>query len=298
MAKGKDALKTLINQQDRTKVLSSEWLDREPSTADFGLEGKDINEIYREYSKFKNSQDIRIAGLEKQRPENPKKKFLPEKTKETYVTLVFFIITVCYGVLAGEHRNWILLGALIAATVVSFVLYFRKINATDKVYTDEVKRINEGIAAVKAEVSPYTEDYRKLEEYAGAVYDHQAWKRRNDQNFWKSASKDEIVDEIVGMNKLLGIESKAVNDGYISLTCETSGSRDFAIYVAHKGALTKNDVTKFVNQCHEEGVYAGTIAALKGVQNDAKLECEDEDITIWTIDDMIRLENKIENSIE
>ncbi len=297
MAKAKDALKTLLNAQPPERKLSPEWIDKEPSLSDFQLEGKDINEIYREYTKFMNNQEIRINSLEKQRPVKVKTKFLPEKTRESWISWGLAIAALGYGIFAGEHRNWIILGALIAAALVFFIIYFRKVNAGDREYRQAIAEIDRQISEIRSETCEQKEDYNHLVKYAEALYDFQAWKRRKDLSFWKNATKDEIVKELVSMNNSYGLPSAAVNNGYVSLTYDNPNGRDFALYVSHKGALTKKDVIQFEQEAHDENLHAGTIIALKGIQADAKAECEEDDIEIWTMEDLIHFEENIEREI-
>ena len=293
MSNNNDGWKKIMNQFPKSRVLSYKWLNNSPTLEEFDLEDYNLNALYRSKKKFEANRQERIRVLRKEIPPNTTRGSF---SWEGYVAILFMMGMVAYQFFSTDP-TFVMFGFLAIGALFFFFLYYFRLRKKQIKLKKTLEDINARQRKIETEPFKYDDAYDALIEYANALSDHNAWKRRSSPSNWKGLNESEFQEEIISMFRTYGYDAVSAERRDISIIYEDECSDERkAIYCHNTDQLTTEEVNNFLRALKRNNINDGMMISIYGYSDDAIELCRDNDIDTWDMDDLLKFEKKIEQN--
>ncbi|NLD19927.1 MAG: hypothetical protein GX663_06730 [Clostridiales bacterium] len=294
MANNKEGWRKLVNQIPKTKSLSHKWLNNQPTIEGFHLEDYNLNSLYKSKMRFEDDKEFRSEELRKNLPaKNPRASF----SWEGYIAILFMMGMVAYQVFSN-NPTYVVFGFLAIGSMVFFFLYYYRLRKKQINLKKQLEKISERQRRIDREEYEYEEAYSSLVRYARAIYDYEAWERRRNPSSWKKFSDKMFQSELISMFKTFGYDSDFAEKRDMSMVYEGYDDERCAVLCVTGKEAEAEEVIRLVKAMERNRIKEGMVVALKGYTKEAAATCQDKDIEMWSLDDVIKFEKEIELQVK
>ncbi len=287
----KDALKELMENQERARALDKKWRGRKPEKADFSLEGVDIGDLI-------NGRKAHEASREK-RAEEIKRSIPSEKSWssisfgwEGWTMVVMCIAIFIYYKMVGVPSHT----ASVVVSILSFgivgIYFVRALRAKNK-RKKEIADLEEYRRKVLRE--PYADEdkYERAVAFAEALSDYEMWQEIKKPAHWKELSAADARREIFALYETKGLEPEGTYDEYVDFTLNEDGKLvAFSCPAGKRFTLKMAEV--FLAEMQDDEADEGRIYAFGIVENAAVSYLQGENVKFLGLDDVLALVGSVD----
>lgn len=285
-ASNKDALRELMENQERATALDKKWRSRKPEKPDFDLEGVDLSELISRKKAHEINREKRADEIKRSIP--------PEKAWssisfgwEGWTMLVLCIIIFIYYKMVGTPTRAASIVVSILSVGIVAIYFVRALKAKSK----RKKEIAD-LTAYRAQVlrEPFADEdkYERALDFAKALSDYQIWQDIKKPAHWKELSASDTRREISMLYETCGKEVHGTYDEYIDFLAE-SGNDTLAVGCPGIKKVTAKFANGFIAEMEDENASCGVVYAFGNIENAAKDAFEKAGVRLLGLEDILKL---------